>query len=234
MVRRRRDRSQGSGKGARGWPGNRALVAALALHVALGLLLIDWWRPAPEPEQHAVAVALVATEKLPAKEPLGMPALPQPRRSSATLPTPEPTPPASEQPVAPPPERAGDDKTATFTAPPAPSPPPRLDSLKPPSSPAAKPTAPGSSKKPRVPVEPPKAVVREGATPSALAPGVAVYDVVVDARGQIRSVTLTHSSGTTDYDASGEAMIRNGYPLPASDGPDLHVPVSIAFTPEGR
>jgi TonB family protein len=68
-------------------------------------------------------------------------------------------------------------------------------------------------------------------------PGVAVYDVVVDARGEIRSITLAHSSGTTSYDASGEAMIRNGigFEPPAGAGSDLRVfTVTIAFTPEGR
>lgn len=174
-----------------------------------------------------MAVALVATEKLPAKEPLRMPALPQPERSPATLRAPEPTP------LAP----SDDEKTAAFT-PPALAPPPRLDDVKPPSPPAAKPTAPSSSKKPRVPVERPKPVVHEGATPSDLMPGVSVYDVVVDARGQIRSVTLTHSSGDTSYDASGEAMIRNGsmggFEPSADAGRDLHVPVTFTWAPEGR
>jgi TonB family protein len=84
-------------------------------------------------------------------------------------------------------------------------------------------------------------VVRAG-PPEATAvavpmPGVAVYDVVVDARGQIRSVTLAHSSGTTSFDASGEAMIRNGigFEPPANAGPEPQVfTVTIAFTPEGR
>ena len=178
-----------------------------------------------------MAVALVATERLPAKEPLQMPSLPQPRPSAATLPAPEPAPP--------PPAPASEEKTATFTAPPAPTPPPRLDGLKPPSPPAAKPAALSSSKKPRVPVEPPKPVVREGATPSDPMPGVAVYDVVVDARGQVRSVTLAHSSGTTSIDASGEAMIRSrsgtGFDLCPDAGPDLNVfTCTIALTPEGR
>lgn len=171
-----------------------------------------------------MAVALVATESLSAKEPLQMPALTQPRPSAATLPAPEPAPP--------PPAPASDEKTATFAAPPSPSPPPRLDEPKPP---AAKPIAP--SKKPRVAVEPPKPVVRQSATPSDPTPGVAVYDVVVDARGQVRSVTLAHSSGTTSFDASGEAMIRNGigFEPPADAGRDLHFfTVTIAFTPEGR
>ena len=99
-----------------------------------------------------------------------------------------------------------------------------------------KPTAPSSSKKPRVPVERPTPAVR--VAPSDLMSGVSVYDVVVDARGQIRSVTLTHSSGDTIYDARGEAMIRNGSMggfEPFTDaGRDLHVPVTIAWAPEGR
>jgi hypothetical protein len=173
-----------------------------------------------------VAVALVATERLPAKEPLQMPALASPHPSAAMLPAPEPPPP--------PPAPASDEKTAAFTAPPSPSPPPRLDEPKPL---AAKPTAP--SKKPRVAVEPPKPVVRQSATPSEPMPGIAVYDVVVDARGQVRSVTLVHSSGTTSIDASGEAMIRSrsgtGFDLCPDAGPNLNVfTCTIALTPEGR
>ena len=211
-------------EGRRGWPGKRALVAALALHLALGWLLIDWWRPAPEPEQRAVSVALLATESLPAKEPLAMPALPPPRPSSAALPAPEPAPP--------PPEPSRDEKTAASL--PLPSPPPPPDATKPSSPPAVKPIAPSARRKVPAPPEQPKRVVREGpadaATPGVPMPGVAIYDVVVDARGQIRSVTLAHSSGTTSFDASGEAMIRNDKSF---EQPGVFT-VTIAFTPEGR
>ena len=229
VARQRRERLGEIGTGRRGWPGKWALIAALALHLTLCLLLIYWWRPAPEPEQRAVAVALVETESLAAKEPLAMPALPPPRPSSAALPTPEPAPL--------PPVPASDEKAAAFTAPPAPSPAPRIDDAKPSSPPPAPKPTPSSSKKPRIPAERQKPVVHERGASSGPMPGVAVYDVVVDAGGQIRSVTLAHSSGTTSYDASGEAMIRNGigFEPPADQGSDLHVfTVTIAFTPEGR
>lgn len=226
MVQERPKRGRGNGTGGRGWPGKRALIAALALHLVVGLLLIEWWRPAAEPERRAVSVALLATEKLPSKEALDMPALPAPRPSAVALPTPEPAPP--------PPEPPHDEKTTA-------SPPPRLDEAKPPIPPTVKPIAPSPRKKAPETAEQPKRVVRTGppeATPlAALMPGVAVYDVVVDAHGQIRSVTLAHSSGTTSFDASGEAMIRNGigFQPPADAGPEPQVfTVTIAFTPEGR
>jgi TonB family protein len=203
------------------------------------LLLIDWWRPAPHPEERAMPVALVATATLPSKEPLAMPALPSPHPFPAAVPTPEAAPlaPASDARVQPPPEPS-EEKTA---APPAASPPPQPEAVKPPSPPAVKPIAPSSRKKAPAPPEQPKRVVREAPADAPASgvpmPGVAVYDVVVDARGKIRSVTLAHSSGTTSFDASGEAMIRNGIgfepPADGGSGPQVFT-VTIAFTPEGH
>lgn len=186
-----------------------------------------------------MAVALVATETLPSKEPLAIPALPSPHPFPAALPTPEaaPPPPASNARVPPSPEPASEEKTA---APPAASPPPQLEVAKPPSPPAAKPIAPSSRRKAPAPAEPPKRVVREapadGTASGVPMPGVAVYDVVVDARGQIRSVTLAHSSGTTSFDAMGEAMIRNDKSFEQPDpSRDIRVfTVTYSFTPEGR
>ena len=213
-------------RGGRGWPGRRALIAALALHLALGLLLIDWWRPAPAPEQRTLAVTLLATEKLPGKEPLAMPALPPPPPSPAALPAPAPAP------TPPPPEPSHEEEAAASTPPPLPPPPSRLDPTKPPNPAAVKPVAPSARKKAPAPAQPPKRVMREadGRTPADPKPGVAVYDVVVDARGQIRSVTLAHSSGTTSFDASGEAMIRSDKSF---EQPGVFT-VTIAFTPEAR
>jgi TonB family protein len=213
----------------RGWPGKPALAAALALHVALATLAVRWAsrHEPPTADERPVPVTLVLTET---RRPQDLPeerTPPLPRPAAPAVPDPE-----RAAPAAPPPGAAAEA--------PAPSPPPERAPPARAGKPlpaATKPAPTGTVKKAEAPArERPKREAHEGAPSNA--PGVAVYDVVVDASGKIRSITLARSSGTTSFDASGEAMIRNGIgfevpPADPSQEPRLFT-VSIAFTPEER
>jgi len=220
--------------GRRGWPGGRALAAALTLHLALLALAfhLAGQHEAPTADERAMPVMLVLTDT----------PLPENRTDE-----PMPTPPAPTlrpaEPVANPPDATPSEQSAALTPPqPEPPPPARVEGEKQLPGPA-KPT-PGAGKKAGSPGERPKRWAREHAAasnapaPAAPKAGVAVYDVVVDASGQIRSITLAHSSGITSFDASGEAMIRSGMGFeapPADQSQELRLfTVSIAFAPEER
>jgi TonB family protein len=239
----------------RGWPGKPALAAALALHLALAALALDWARrnEPPAADQRTLPVTLVLAETPPPQAPPEEHAPPPPRPAAPPAPgsegaapgAPLPEPPAvarapALKPAAAPPDAAPSAPATAPSPPPDPAPPTRGRK---PLPGAAKPTPPGTVKKAETPGERPKRETHEAATskaPPSREPraGVAIYDVVVDASGKIRSITLAHSSGTTSFDASGEAMIRNGmgFEVPPADPwqEQRLFTVSIAFTPEDR
>lgn len=63
---------------------------------------------------------------------------------------------------------------------------------------------------------------------------VAVYDVVIDAAGNIQSVALAHSSGVRSFDEAGRNMIYHGIGLPRSPDEATALKVTLHFTRDNQ
>ena len=61
---------------------------------------------------------------------------------------------------------------------------------------------------------------------------VAIYDVLVDAAGNVHDVVLTRSSGVRSFDEAGKKMIYDGIALPQPSREIGAVRVTLRFSPE--
>lgn len=203
-----------------GWPRVPAQALAAALHVVLLAVMVLTWRTVPEhPAERAVTVALVTA---PPPKPVAAP--PKPR------PAPRPPLPAPRE------------QRAASSAPPAVATPAKAQS--PPPARAAKTAAVSSSQvlpqpprpKPLVAERPPpQEKPSRPAVTAHVEAGVAIYSVTVEKAGGIGAITLLQSSGTPQFDAAGEQMIRRSMMFQPPSGPGdatRYFSVTIRFTPK--
>jgi TonB family protein len=225
------------------------IAAAALLHLALILwLTLDWRLSISPPEPKAVPVRLVLAppEPEPAPAPPSPPQPPKYRESGKDEQT--TAPPSSEQPS---PEPAAPPVSSPSTDQPTPS---RAHSKaeKPaPSAPrkeAAIVRAPKPEVRHSIEIEPGDRdlrgdpylnrlrdlIERHWIVPKAASKfglpleGVAVYSVIIDPRGNLRSVTLRRSSGAAVLDEAGERMLREAapFPPPPPDFPGTDWPIT--------
>jgi hypothetical protein len=98
----------------------------------------------------------------------------------------------------------------------------------------ATPSTVGANERQRIPPRPPAADNGGGKKRRAPSFDVAVYEVLVDAFGNIRDVVLMQSSGVRSFDEAGEKMIYSGMTvLPASHEMSA-LRVTLHFSRESR
>ena len=211
-----------------GWPRWPALAAATALHAAIiAGAMLDWPKPeAAPPTDHMPIRLVVAGPPMPEAEP---PAPPEkdPENSMGELASPEALSPTASD-------------LAEYAIPSPPSPAPSVESavgdpLPPP--PRAKPKAYLPRKgRAAIPTEQPKDTPSSASGPTLT--GVAVYRVFVAANGDIRSITLTQSSGTKVFDEAGIEVVRNTIFEAQAQGQSAETTgsfeVTLHFSPDTR
>jgi TonB family protein len=209
------------------------IIAAALLHLAVFLwLVLDWRLAIPPSEPKAVPVRLVLAVPQPEPEPTPPQPKPQYRESGKDEQT--TAPPASEQPspepTAPPPstprsELGSPERRESSTDKAAPSA-PRKE--------AAVTRAPHPEAQRPIEIQPGDRdlrgdpylnrlrdlIARHWIVPKAASKlglpleGVAVYTIIIDPRGNLKSVALKRSSGVPVLDEAGERMLREAAPFP--------------------
>ena len=188
----------------KGWPSRRALAAAVALHVAVLIaMLLPQQHTFSRSSIHALSVNLVFA-----------PALPSADRGEATAAI---IPPNDATDVLAGTEVANATADMATTIP---------DSDRIPLESATKPQH--SSETTHAPVLPDRKAKKKRQVPAH----VAIYDVLVDAAGNIRDVVLTRSSGVPSFDEAGKKMIYDGIALPPSTHDTNAVKVTLHFSRE--